>query len=755
MSSRTAGKIIRYIQQALYEGKEPDANGYYKFSRKELSEGAQISTSTFDSNRADVESYFARWCDLEKQGKYPELKHEMLYIDVCYEKGYFMFRRNPITLQPELQHLWALPPLADYFCYDCYDEQHRRRTNGPQIYGAFPWRWTEEQIQETIKNNAFNIPAKKEVRKSTVAKKSDEEKRIDSIRQNGGCHLQNFKEKNITYAMCLVAVENDGYALRFVPEKFKTEEIYRAACKSCGSVLTSVPKEFLCKEIYELAVASCGGMIDFVPEEYLSKDMYLSAACNDPLIMQKMPSNYLTTDFCIEVIKIKGKAAISSIPKAFKTGKFYLPLVEAIPEMIWYIPKTGRTSAVCKAAVKGLGYKSTADAIKDKPKLLCKLHTALYDYETSLSFVASELFLKAVENKSYGYNTSSDDENGMLYLNHDYDDHYSMKHLLRWEDICLLILEKMPLAIRYVSEDILTQEMCNLAVAKNHRAFNFVPEKYKTYDLCIMAFKQEPHHIERIPDKFHTYELWLDGVGRSGYLLRITPKEYLTRELCMKSMERLGSEIRYVPKDVMDEELCLTALHNLGGASYQILRDIPEEYRTYAVCLAAVQADSGSFNHVPVAHRTYELCLAAAKKSPSSVKDIPEDYYTEEFCLTLVEHSGYEIKRIPKHRLTEKVCLQAISRGDRYAGTMLGEVPDEMITQEMCDLSVKISPRSFHDVPERFVTEGILMSIALNAPGILPYNFPDKFKTKPFIMKLIEINVSAANYISRFLDEKE
>ena len=119
----SSGKIIRYIQQSLYEGKAPDKDGYFKFSRKELYEGARISAAAFDKNRNEVEAYFARWCDLKKQGNYPQYAKEMLYIDVKYEKGYFMFKRNPITLMPELQHLWALPPLESYFCYDCYDEQ--------------------------------------------------------------------------------------------------------------------------------------------------------------------------------------------------------------------------------------------------------------------------------------------------------------------------------------------------------------------------------------------------------------------------------------------------------------------------------------------------------------------------------------------------------------------------------------------------------------------------------------------------------
>ena len=72
----------------------------------------------------------------------------MLYINVEYKKGIFKFKRNPITLNPELQHLWALPPLYDYVTVHLFDEKHRRRIWGQAKYDAFPWSWTEEQIQE-------------------------------------------------------------------------------------------------------------------------------------------------------------------------------------------------------------------------------------------------------------------------------------------------------------------------------------------------------------------------------------------------------------------------------------------------------------------------------------------------------------------------------------------------------------------------------------------------------------------------------
>lgn len=145
------GKFARYIQQSLYDGKQPNESGYYVFTRKELANGAGMSVGAFDNNRVKLEEYFSSWCNLKNQGNYHEYASETLYIDVKYEKGKFMFKRNPLTLSPELEHLWALPPLDDYFVYDVYDEKHRRRTSySVPIYDAFPWSWTEDEIQKEL-----------------------------------------------------------------------------------------------------------------------------------------------------------------------------------------------------------------------------------------------------------------------------------------------------------------------------------------------------------------------------------------------------------------------------------------------------------------------------------------------------------------------------------------------------------------------------------------------------------------------------
>jgi hypothetical protein len=582
-------------------------------------------------------------------------------------------------------------------------------------------------------------------------KKSDEAKRLESIRRNGGRHIQTFKEENITYEMCLIAVEMDGSAIYFVPECLRTEELYRVACKSYGLILGKVPKEYVSKEMCESAASSDIRALEDVPDEYKTHDFFLAVARKNPAVMQKMPEEYLTADFCIDVIKHYGNKAISSLPKAFKNGKFYLPLVEAVPDLIWDIPANGHTAAVSKAAIRSMGYNSTAAAVRDNPELLSQLHTSLYDHESCLAFVQSPFFAKEINSKSQGFNTDNDYVRGLLYLQNHYEDHYSLKHMLRWEDVCEIVVGYMPGCIRYIKQDVLTYEMCLSAIKKCGRFFSDVPEKFRTKELCLIAFEHEPHNIEEIPEEHISYDLYLNAVSRSGYILQKTPARFLTHELCLAAVKSTGHQVKYVPKEILDEEICLTAIQNLKNLGFGILGDIPVNLRTYQVCLAAVQADSGSFKYVPEEHITYELCLAATKQHSFGLDEIPKDYFTEELCLALVEHSAVDFKIIPKDKLTERVCLLAISHGSRYAGTILENVPHELITQEMCNKAVAKSIWSLGAVPEKYVTREMLLYVAGVAPGRLADNFPERFRNKAFIDEIIQLYPGAENYVKRYL----
>ena len=157
MNDSAAG-MVYYIQTSLYDGRQPEAEGFYIFTKKELAEKLGLALTTVHRNIGDVVQYFSSWCDLSSWAKYPELAGEVLYTDVSYERGVLKFKQNPLTLRPDLSFLWALPPLNSWFSYDAFDAKHRRRCNGSQMrYDAIPWSWDADQHEEELERAREDI----------------------------------------------------------------------------------------------------------------------------------------------------------------------------------------------------------------------------------------------------------------------------------------------------------------------------------------------------------------------------------------------------------------------------------------------------------------------------------------------------------------------------------------------------------------------------------------------------------------------
>lgn len=574
--------------------------------------------------------------------------------------------------------------------------------------------------------------------------------RIQSIKNNGGCHLQHFKEKYITYSMCVAAVEDDGNAICYVPVKYRTQEIYTLACQSNGRALWHVPEEFVTRELCESAVLSDGTSIKYVPEEYKTRELYILAAQNNPEVLQDAPSQFLDLDFFLKVIDKCGETVIKLLPKDFKNNDFYFSLIGKKPELLWYLPKSAHTSAICKLAIKEMGYESTAAAVNDNPELLCQLHTSLYDHDTCLAFVKSSFFKEKMQGEGHGFNSDSDYEKGLLYLQKHYYDHYSLKHILRWTDTCEIVLESYPRFLKYAKKSLLTYDMCLSAVKKDYWVFCDIPAKFYTVELCMAAFEQEPHIIEEFPEDCCPYEVYFEAVKKSGYILENTPTKYKTHELCLAAVKNVGIEIENVPLEILDEEICLAGLKNIGGLGSGILGKIPESLRSYSVCLEAVRVDSDSLAYVPKEHLTYELCLTAAHKL-FSLQAVPKEFLTEELCTAAVEHSGLAFRDVPQEIITYKLCMLAINHGSDYAYQAIKRCPREMITQELCEAAVHKNILAIKYVPEEFVTEDMIVRVCGIAPSLLSDNFPIRYRTEAFIADLINTFPHLENRLKNYL----
>ena len=67
--------------------------------------------------------------------------------------------------------------------------------------------------------------------------------------------------------LCLVAVQQQGYALRYVPDQLKTAELCLAAVQQYGCALEYVPEKLKTPELCHVAVQQSGAALLFVPKK--------------------------------------------------------------------------------------------------------------------------------------------------------------------------------------------------------------------------------------------------------------------------------------------------------------------------------------------------------------------------------------------------------------------------------------------------------------------------------------------------------
>ena len=79
----------------------------------------------------------------------------------------------------------------------------------------------------------------------------------------------------------IVAVERNGYALRYVPDELKSEAVCAKAVENDGEALRYVPDELKSEAVCAKAVENDGEALQYVPDELKSEAVCAKAVEND------------------------------------------------------------------------------------------------------------------------------------------------------------------------------------------------------------------------------------------------------------------------------------------------------------------------------------------------------------------------------------------------------------------------------------------------------------------------------------------
>ncbi|GHU69315.1 hypothetical protein FACS189450_01980 [Spirochaetia bacterium] len=260
--------------------------------------------------------------------------------------------------------------------------------------------------------------------------------------------VRNWEDEEVA----LEAVKANGYSLKRVPLKNRTEKLCIAAVEECTYALKYVPTEIMNKKICRAAVHSEDaysetGILHEIPEQFRTRDICLDALkyTHEPEAeFEHIPSSLLTYDFYLDAVK-SGRG-MRHVPESFKTAELCMEAVTANSWALEYVPLHLRTEELCIAAVQ-------------------------------------------CDGRALGY----------------------VPDQLRTRELCIAAVKRWGFVFKYVPEDLIDEEFCRIIVSENGAAFDYIPKRFQTEEFRLLAVKQNglaPEFVvnqtrEICLDKFH------------------------------------------------------------------------------------------------------------------------------------------------------------------------------------------------------------------------------------------------------------
>lgn len=152
-----------------------------------------------------------------------------------------------------------------------------------------------------------------------------------------------------TYENCLSAVRRNGQTLKFVPAHLIDSHMCELAAQSRYPCLDLIPEEFLTADICKMAVAGDGENVKWVPNRFMSTELaYLaitSPAPSNPSSdmagsnIQYIKAQFLTKEIILESVK-RWSATYGRIPREAITEEIDEAALEISPYCIRYMKQT-------------------------------------------------------------------------------------------------------------------------------------------------------------------------------------------------------------------------------------------------------------------------------------------------------------------------------------------------------------------------------------------------------------------------------
>lgn len=460
---------------------------------------------------------------------------------------------------------------------------------------------------------------------------------IKNVVENKGDCLQYVINK--TENICMSAIINDGFAIRYIPHEILTLEMCMIAIKTNTELYDFYVKnkknkacinnlcqkglsmrciqgqaEKICHIAYDkfndqslhiMGINRIPSSLRFIKKEYRTEHINELAVKNDGTVLKYIDKDQQTDKICeiaidqnpVAILHVANKT-FALCKRAFEIDRFtaeFFPhdvidkmlddvinLISEYPLMIRCLSKEQQTEEICintvKRSPKALKY------IKMQTQQV--IQTAICKYYNALKYInnpSNEIiwFALKINPRSIIF-VPNPQRNIMLYActkSYMNDIYAHCVPKLSHSDR-LLLIEKNGLMLQTIEPKYQTFDMCLKAIKQNPYALQYVDERYMTNYLCRIAIRKAPMTISYV-NKFQTYGLAKLAVTINSRAISNVLPENLTSELVKMATEKNYKTIKYIKNQTY--ELCETAiLTDFASIDYihdeSMARDIRKKY---------------------------------------------------------------------------------------------------------------------------------------------------------------------------------
>jgi hypothetical protein len=121
-----------------------------------------------------------------------------------------------------------------------------------------------------------------------------------------------------TYALCELAVRQNGMLLGWVAEDLITQELCEAALRATPASHRHLPLEYRTADMYRIALEQDGMLLDEIPSFRLDEKLCSVAVRQNGLVLARVPTHLRSQELCLAAVQ-QNSSAIAFVPPTLRS----------------------------------------------------------------------------------------------------------------------------------------------------------------------------------------------------------------------------------------------------------------------------------------------------------------------------------------------------------------------------------------------------------------------------------------------------